>query len=442
LTCEPRFEYPWAMRRVNRYRVLSESRGFRILRILADRVSRLWNAAQFLSRQRYLAGEPVPSYAELCATFQAHASYKALPSDVAQETLKKVRESWEAYFETLRAYREGRVHNPPSLPGYWKDRKTGHRLIRCIPIKHPRSYRIADGILEISLPPDLRGPEGTRLRLHIRGTRRWHGKEGRLELVWDSSRRTWYASQSVEVQCTAHTERPRKFAAVDRGARVPMALAVEGSQEAWVFRSRELWKDYRSLACRIHRLQALLATRGQHTSRKLRRLFGRRRGRVLAAYRALARTVVRILQKAKVTDLLMGDLTGIREDMDFGRLNELVHNFWSFRELASALLDACERAGIRVHPVPEQGTSSHCAVCGQNVVRPLRSRVRCPAGHEIHADVNGALNLLYREPEVRARAEGRPRWCTYRWNGHRWVPTESARRPAQRPGSLQAAPAA
>ncbi len=430
------------MRRINRYRVLCKALELRTLRILADRVSRLWNMAQFLARQRYLAGKPVPSYAELCATFQGHEVYKALPSDVAQETLKKVRESWEAYFETLRAYREGRVQNPPGLPGYWKDRRTGHRLLRCIPIKHPRSYRVADGVLEITLPPDLRSPEERRLRLHVRGLRRWQGKEGRLELVWDSARHTWYASQSVDVERGPHRERPRKFAAIDRGARVPVALAVEGSQEAWVFRSRELWKDYQSLSCRIYRLQALLATREQHTSRKLRRLFSRRRERVLAAYRALARTVVRILRKAGVTDLLVGDLTGIREDMDFGRLNELVHNFWSFRELASALLDACERAGIRLHPVPEHGTSSHCAVCGKLVVRPLRSRVQCPAGHEIHADVNGALNLLYREPEARARAEGRPRWRTWRWNGHRWVPTESARRRVRDPGSSQAAPAA
>ncbi len=53
-------------------------------------------------------------------------------------------------------------------------------------------------------------------------------------------------------------------------------------------------------------------------------------------------------------------------------------------------------------------------------VRPIRSRVRCPHGHQLHADVAGARNRLQRttpDPEVRGRAGGRPRWITCRWNG-------------------------
>jgi putative transposase len=122
-------------------------------------------------------------------------------------------------------------------------------------------------------------------------------------------------------------------------------------------------------------------------------------------------------------------------------MNDLVHNFWTFRTILDILSRACERAGIRVHEAPERGTSSHCALCGMPAVRPARSRVVCQIGHELHADVNGALNLLDRDPEVRGRAGGRPTWRTLRWNGHRWVPTRSALATTTATGDLQAAPA-
>jgi putative transposase len=40
-----------------------------------------------------LAGEQVPSYARLCSLLKEDEAYRALPSDIAQEVLKKVRES-------------------------------------------------------------------------------------------------------------------------------------------------------------------------------------------------------------------------------------------------------------------------------------------------------------------------------------------------------------
>jgi putative transposase len=315
-------------------------------------------------------------------------------------------------------------------------------LTRCIPIKHPRSSRIAGGILEIPLPSDLRGPQWTRLRLRIRGVRRWQGKEGRLELVWDPARRTWYAGQSVEVERRVPQRRPREFAAIDRGARAPVALAVEGSEEAWVFPKQGAVEGLPEPVQAHPQAPGPARHEGAALLQKSPEAVRQKTGRLLAVYRALARTVVRILRMAGVTDLLVGDITGIHEDMDFGRLNEVVHNFRSFRELLGTILDACERARIRVRPKPEHGTSSHCALCGNPVARPTRSRVRCPAGHEFHADVSGALNLPYREPEVRARAGGRPRWRTCRWTGHRWVPTESARGSSNPPGTPHAAVAA
>lgn len=78
----------------NRYRLRPDRDTERTLRIVGDRVSALWNAANYHCRQSFLSEDKrVPAYTALDAQFKAHPSYKTLPSDVAQETLKKLSEA-------------------------------------------------------------------------------------------------------------------------------------------------------------------------------------------------------------------------------------------------------------------------------------------------------------------------------------------------------------
>jgi len=421
------------VRRINIYRVLPDRERRRLLRILGDRCAALWNLAQHRCRQALFANDRIPSYGDLCVQLITDAAYQALPSDIAQEVLKKVAESWKSYRQALIAFKTGRVPRKPRVPGYWKDRKTGHRLWKCIPIKCPRAYHVSAHEISIVMPADL---HHGRLILPIRGQTRWTGKLGRAELLYDAVRRRWALHVNVVVAEPEHAPREKRWAGIDPGPRMTVAVAIHNKADAALYRSRELWKDFRYWDRRIAAIQRELAPRGLHTSRRLRRCYQQRQVRLEAAYRALARVVVDSLKRFRVTDVAVEDQTGIRDGLNFGRNNELIHNFWAFAKMTHALQDACELAGIRVHPVPRtDGASSHCAVCadGTAVTRPHRSRVRCKNGHRLHADVNAAWNLLDTslgttlEPEVRARAGGRPRWRTYRWNQHRWVPTESRR---------------
>ena len=44
----------------------------------------------------------------------------------------------------------------------------------------------------------------------------------------------------------------------------------------------------------------------------------------------------------------------------------------------------------------ERGTSSHCAYHDEKFKRSPRGVITCPAGHKLHSDLNGALNILKR----------------------------------------------
>jgi putative transposase len=391
---------------------------------VGDRAAALWNAVQYRCRQAFFKGEPVPSYQTLCAEFQNHPAYRALPSDIGQEVVKKARKAWNSFFACLRLHRAGKLERPPRIPGYWKDRRTGRRLARVIPVKSPRSYALDARAVSLTLPADVRGEAGERLTIPTRGILRFRGVPRTLELRYDAVGRRWYAHQVVEVSPPDRKEKPPKCAAIDLGARVLAALAVEGLDRQPLFSAREVWKDFLYWTKRIAEEQARLARAGRRTSRTLRRLYQTRTRRLRHAFAALAAEIARILKRHRVTVLLLEDLTGIREDMDFGPGNLLVHNFWAFRMLRKLIEAECSRAGIAVIPILPDGTSSSCAVCGAPVSRTKRHHAFCPAcGRTWHADANAAaLMLRIWGPSKGHGAEATPqRPQALRWNRHRWV---------------------
>jgi putative transposase len=69
------------------------------LRLLGDRVSRLWNAANYRCRQAFIAKEGVPLGAALERLMIGEPEYRQLPSDIAQEVLKKLSEAWKSYWK-------------------------------------------------------------------------------------------------------------------------------------------------------------------------------------------------------------------------------------------------------------------------------------------------------------------------------------------------------
>lgn len=274
-----------------------------------------------------------------------------------------------------------------------------------------------------TLPKDLREKHGGRLILRTKGILRFHGKAKTLELWYDRVKRRWYAHQVVEVPEPDRESRPERYAALDLGARVLAAVAIQDMDRQLLFSGRKVWKDFQYWTKRIAEEQAKLARAGRKTSRQLRRLYQVRTRRLKHAFTALAKEIARILRRQRITVLFIEDLTGIREDMDFGPKNLLVHNFWAFRMLRNLVEAACTRAGIKIIPIEPRSTSSKCAVCGSPVSRPVRHKAVCEnCGCVWHADANAALNILLLGPSKGHGAEATPlKPLAYRWNRHRWV---------------------
>jgi IS605 OrfB family transposase len=120
--------------------------------------------------------------------------------------------------------------------------------------------------------------------------------------------------------------------------------------------------------------------------------------------------VIEVCAALGVGRLAVGDLTGIRQDKDFGKaMNQKLHQ-WPFARITEQLKWKGEEHGVEIVQVSERYTSQTCSGCGQRrksnrVQRGLYVCDNC--GLTINADVNGAVNIMSKvSPSAIARGVG------------------------------------
>jgi IS605 OrfB family transposase len=107
--------------------------------------------------------------------------------------------------------------------------------------------------------------------------------------------------------------------------------------------------------------------------------------------------------KKGVKEIAMGDLNGIRENIDSNdSINQRLHQ-WPYRKLINMIRYKSALAGIEVRDdMNEKNTSGTCHACGKILASNRRHRgwYTCSCGWKVHADVNGAFNIFERAFQV------------------------------------------
>ncbi|WP_141212931.1 RNA-guided endonuclease TnpB family protein, partial [Halorubrum sp. Ea1] len=116
----------------------------------------------------------------------------------------------------------------------------------------------------------------------------------------------------------------------------------------------------------------------------------------------LSKHIVQRCVEEDVGTIVIGDLSGIREDdengesKDWGTRGNLNLHSWAFDRFTELLTYKAEMGGISVEEVSERDTSKSCSCCGRErkanrVERGLYVCDEC--GTTANADVNGAENI-------------------------------------------------
>ncbi|MFP3229243.1 MAG: transposase [Nitrososphaeria archaeon] len=409
-------------RRTNVVRLLPSGAQGRKLRRLASVSARLFNEVNYERRQQFFRGERV----DLKGTWDKYYErYKNVLGVNAQAVLQKNNEAWSSFFSLLKLKREGKL--PPNIkrvspPKYWKDREGKER--RLILVVRQDRYIVDERNHRLVL-------KDFNMKIDFAGRLRWHGKQGRLEIRHDGARNAWYAFIPVEVGVettrngneSKHIVRGERrsiriagprgngAAGVDLGINI-LASAVTSTGAWLLYRGSRAKEDCFYLTRKIAKIQSeadIARNAGDNEefrrlNRRRRRLFRKLVGRMAHLYWNLAGHLVRGLWELGVSKIYLGYPFNIAQE----RGNKLTSNMWRYRELMDAIELKAQEYGIRVYEALEYNTSNHCAVHGTKVARGPRGVVRCPLGHKLHGDLNGALNILKRGVGSMPTTLGRP----------------------------------
>ncbi|MFP3235683.1 MAG: transposase [Nitrososphaeria archaeon] len=403
-------EVKHAGRRTNVVRLLPSGSQGRKLRRLASTSAKLFNEVNYERRQQFFQQQRV----DLEGTWDKYYErYKGALGVNAQAVLQKNNEAWSSFFSLLKLRKEGKL--PPHMrrvspPRYWKDKGSKER--RLILVVRQDRYFVDEKDHRLIL-------RDFDMEINFAGRLRWHGKQGRLEIRHDGARGAWYASIPVEVgveetkmgkksKYIVRGERrsiqiagPRGdgIAGVDLGINI-LASAVTGGGAWLLYRGSRAKEDFFYLTRKIAKIQSEADSARnagddeefRRLNRRRRRLFRKLVRRMAHLYWNLANHLVRGLWELGVSRIYLGYPHDIAQDNG----NKLTVNMWRYRELMDAIELKAQEYCIRVYEVLEYNTSNHCATHNVKVARGPRGVVRCPLGHRLHSDLNGALNILRR----------------------------------------------
>ena len=359
--------------------------------------SKLWNVANYYSRQQWEETGEIPYHEELKAELKTHSKYKGLHSQSSQRVLEELAEAFNSWYssdddrDNSPGYRkrnyyddEGcRVHEEhPRSTVTWKQKGFRHdskhdrvRLSKGANHKeHPRAREYI--LVEYETRPDVEVENIQQVRA-----------------VYDQQKDQW----ELHLVCKDEVETPGspgdETAGIDLGIGNFAAVAYS-TEDADLYPGNRLKQDgyyFPKEIAKCDDSSGERATRLHHT-------WSERRTHL---FHSLAKHIVQRCVEKSVGQINVGDLSGVREaengdSKNWGRHGNLDLHGWAFDRFTSILEHKAKTEGITVEKVDEEDTSKTCAACGQedNGQRVERGLYVCEAcDAAFNADVNGAENI-------------------------------------------------
>lgn len=364
------------------------------------RSSAIWNIANYEKRQAFFSEvrTSIPSGNRLCNELKEHEMYKKLGSAYSQQIIRKLQEMWNSFFESLIS---DKVEHRVSIPCYFKNYKTNQTIPKLLICRND-CYRIDNKFVYISCSKDLKKKYNIKdlLKIRYNGTLKWKDKQSKMEIKYIPSVKKFYAYQTEKMSPEPIETDRNNICAIDLGIKRYMSAYVKNSMDFnLTYPSEHIFEEYVKLTKEIARLQSIAKKENKKRSTKrINSLYLKRRCKLSNYMNNIIAHLFRKLTQYKVSEVVIGDLKGIRgskiPEYFKSKVNTMIQNFWSFDIFKRKLENKCEQFGIKLIQIDERGTSSTCPVCGSRV-KPNNRSFKCNnCGYKQDKDVVGSINIL------------------------------------------------
>ena len=378
---------------------------FKNLKYLCHIAKNLKNQAIYNVRQHYFNNKKYLSYNENYKMLKNSENYKKLNSNMAQQILKEVDESFKSFFALLKLAKNGQYNGKIKLPNYLAKDGFTTLVIGFVRLKddmlivpYSNSFRKTHKEIAIKLPPVLKGKKIKEIRI----IPKQHSRYFEIQYIYEVE----------EVQRELNKE---NALGIDLGID-NLCTCVTNTGASFIIDGRKL-KSINQYYNKINaKLQSIKDKQKiERTTLRQKRITRKRNNRINDYLSKATRTIVNYCLNNDIGKLVIGYNEDFQRNSNIGSINN--QNFVNipFGKLRDKLIYLCKLYGIEFKLQEESYTSKASFFDGDEIPiydkenlqeyifsgkRIKRGLYQTSTGKLINADCNGALNILRKSKVV------------------------------------------
>ena len=378
---------------------------FRNLKYLCHIAKNLKNQAIYNVRQHYFNNKKYLSYSENYKILKNSENYKKLNSNMAQQILKEVDESFKSFFALLKLAKKGQYNGKIKLPNYLDKDGFTTLVIGFVRLKddmlivpYSNSFKKTHQEVKIKLPSVLKDKKIKEIRI----IPKQHSRYFEIQYIYEVE----------EVQRELNKE---NVLGIDLGID-NLCTCVTNTGASFIIDGRKL-KSTNQYYNKINaKLQSIKDKQKiERTTLRQKRITRKRNNRINDYLSKAARTIVNYCLNNDIGKLVLGYNEDFQRNSNIGSINN--QNFVNipYGKLRDKLIYLCKLYGIEFKLQEESYTSKASFFDGDEIPiydkenlqeyvfsgkRIKRGLYQTSTGKLINADCNGALNILRKSKVV------------------------------------------
>ena len=378
---------------------------FRNLKYLCHIAKNLKNQAIYNVRQHYFKNKKYLSYNENYKMLKNSENYKKLNSNMAQQILKEVDESFKSFFALLKLAKNGQYNGKIKLPNYLDKDGFTTLVIGFVRLKddmlivpYSNSFKKTHQEVKVKLPSVLKDKKIKEIRI----IPKQHSRYFEIQYIYEVE----------EVQRKLNKE---NVLGIDLGID-NLCTCVTNTGASFIIDGRKL-KSINQYYNKINaKLQSIKDKQKiERTTLRQKRITRKRNNRINDYLSKAARTIVNYCLNNDIGKLVLGYNEDFQRKSNIGSINN--QNFVNipYGKLRDKLIYLCKLYGIEFKLQEESYTSKASFFDGDEIPiydkenlqeyvfsgkRIKRGLYQTSGGKLINADCNGALNILRKSKVV------------------------------------------
>ena len=378
---------------------------FRNLKYLCHIAKNLKNQAIYNVRQHYFKNKKYLSYNENYKMLKNSENYKKLNSNMAQQILKEVDESFKSFFALLKLAKNGQYNGKIKLPNYLDKDGFTTLVIGFVRLKddmlivpYSNSFKKTHQEVKVKLPSVLKDKKIKEIRI----IPKQHSRYFEIQ----------YTYEIEEIQRELNKE---NVLGIDLGID-NLCTCVTNTGASFIIDGRKL-KSINQYYNKINaKLQSIKDKQKiERTTLRQKRITRKRNNRINDYLSKAARTIVNYCLNNDIGKLVLGYNEDFQRNSNIGSINN--QNFVNipYGKLRDKLIYLCKLYGIEFKLQEESYTSKASFFDGDEIPiydkenlqeyifsgkRIKRGLYQTSTGKLINADCNGALNILRKSKVV------------------------------------------